>query len=120
VGLGGVRFALADAEELPFPDGAFTSLLCTNAFHHYPQPQRAVREMVRVLAPGGRLVIGDACSDLTTARITDLFLRRFEPGHVRLYRLTELGAFLHTAGLSEVRAKRLSGGGQAIVRGIAT
>jgi ubiquinone/menaquinone biosynthesis C-methylase UbiE len=118
-GRGGVRFALGDAEALPFADGAFTALLCTNAFHHYPRPERAVREMARVLAPGGRLVIGDASSDLTSARIADVFLRRFEPGHVRLYRLAELGGFLHAAGLSGVVAKRLSSGGQAIVRGVA-
>lgn len=118
-GRGVVRFALGDAEALPFADGAFTALLCTNAFHHYPQPERAVREMARVLAPGGRLVIGDASSDLTSARIADVFLRRFEPGHVRLYRLAELGGFLHAAGLSDVVAKRLSSGGQAIVRGVA-
>src|SRR5262245_32417625 len=115
----GVRFALADAEDLPFADAAFTALLCTNAFHHYPHPERAVREMKRVMAPGGRLVIGDASADDAAARIADVFLRRFEPGHVRLYRLAELGAFLHTAGLSGVVAKRLSSGGQAIVRGVA-
>jgi len=118
-GRGGLWFALGDAEALAFADGAFTALLCTNAFHHYPQPERAVREMARVLAPGGRLVIGDASADLTSARIADIFLRRFEPGHVRLYRLSELGSFLHAAGLSDVVAKQLSSGGQAIVRGVA-
>jgi len=114
-----VRFALADAERLPFGTDAFTAILCTNAFHHYPQPEKAVAEMARVLAPSGRLVIGDASADLMTARIADVFLRHFEPGHVRLYRLAELGALLHRAGFSHVSAKRLSGGGQAIVRGIA-
>jgi ubiquinone/menaquinone biosynthesis C-methylase UbiE len=118
-GIDRVRFALADAESLPFADGAFTALLCTNAFHHYPRPQRAVAEMTRVLAPGGRLVIGDASADLMTARIADVFLRHFEPGHVRLYRLAELGALMHGAGLLHVAAKRVSGGGQAIVRGVA-
>ena len=115
----GIRFALADAEDLPFADASFTALLCTNAFHHYPHPERVVREMRRVMSPGGRLVIGDASADEAAARIADVFLRRFEPGHVRLYRLAELGAFLHTAGLSRVAAKRLSNGGQAIVRAVA-
>ena len=114
-----VRFALADAERLPFGTDAFTAILCTNAFHHYPHPGRAVGEMARVLAPGGRLVIGDASADLMTARIADVFLRHFEPGHVRLYRLAELGALLHEAGLIQVSARRLSSGGQAIVRGVA-
>lgn len=71
----------------------------------------------RVLAPGGWLVIGDACSDLRSARFADRILRRLEPGHVRLYRSVELGSFLQRARLSDVRLRRLSGGGFAIVRG---
>jgi ubiquinone/menaquinone biosynthesis C-methylase UbiE len=112
-----VDFAIADAEDLPFRDGAFTAILCSNSFHHYPDPIRAVREMVRVLERGGRLVIGDACSDLVAARIADVFLRRFEPGHVRLHRSAEIGSFAQAAGLTDLMLRRLSGGGFAIVRG---
>jgi len=118
-GLANVHFEIADSEHLPFDDGAFTAVVCSNSFHHYPDPGRAVGEMTRVLAPGGRLVLGDACSDRTAARIADVFLRRFEPGHVRLYRSDELGAFVRGAGLSRVELRRLSGDGFAIVRGVA-
>jgi ubiquinone/menaquinone biosynthesis C-methylase UbiE len=118
-GFANVHFEIADSEHLPFEDGAFTAVLCSNSFHHYPDPARAVREMARVLAPGGRLVIGDACSDRAAARVADMFLRRFEPGHVRLYRSDELGSFVRNAGLSRVELKRLSDGGFAIVRGVA-
>jgi ubiquinone/menaquinone biosynthesis C-methylase UbiE len=116
-GVGNVRFEVGDAEEQSFDDGAFTAVLCSNSFHHYPDPARAVAEMARVLAPGGRLVIGDACSDLVAARIADVFLRWFEPGHVHLHRSVELGRFVQSAGLSGVMLKSLSGGGFAIVRG---
>lgn len=118
-GVENVRFLVADSEQLPFGDGAFTAVLCSNSFHHYPDPLRAVREMGRVLATGGRLVIGDACADLRTARIADAVLRRIEPGHVRLYGSSELGSFLQRAGISRVMLRKLSGGGFAIVRGIA-
>jgi len=118
-GVQNVRFVIADSEQLPFDDGAFTAVLCSNSFHHYPDPLRAVREMGRVLASGGRLVIGDACADLRTARIADAVLRRIEPGHVRLYGSSELGSFLQRAGISHVMFRKLSGGGFAIVRGIA-
>ena len=117
-GIGNVRFDVADAERLPFDDGEFTAVLCSNAFHHYPDPERAVGEMRRMLAAGGRLVIGDACSDLRPARIADAFLRRIEPGHVRLYRSLELAAFLQRGGLSRVMLRKLSGGGFALVRGV--
>ena len=114
-----VRFLVADSEQLPFDDGEFTAVLCSNSFHHYPDPLRAVREMARVLASDGRLVIGDASADLATARIADAVLRRIEPGHVRLYRSSELGSFLQRSGFSRVMLRKLSGGGFAIVRGTA-
>jgi ubiquinone/menaquinone biosynthesis C-methylase UbiE len=117
-GIENLRFELADAERLPFADAEFTALMCSNAFHHYPDPSRAVSEMARVVAPGGRVVIGDACSDLLAARIADAFLRRAEPGHVRLYRSAELGAFLLDAGFTKVMLRRLVRGGFAIVRGV--
>ena len=117
-GLGNVDFAIADAERLPFPDGAFTAVLCTLSFHHYPNPSVAVAEMARVLEPGGRLAIGDACGDLLAARVADVFLRRFEPGHVKLYRSRELGELLHGAGLRRVEHRGLRNGGLAIVRGV--
>lgn len=31
-----VRFVVADSEQLPFGDGVFTAVLCSNSFHHYP------------------------------------------------------------------------------------
>ena len=113
-----LAFEVADVEHLPFPDGRFTAVLCSNAFHHYPDPAGAAAEMSRVLAPGGRLALGDATSDLRSARIADRFLRWFEPGHVRLYRAAELGAFVQAAGLERVQLRRLSDGGFAIVRGV--
>jgi ubiquinone/menaquinone biosynthesis C-methylase UbiE len=118
-GVENVRFVIADSEQFPFDDGEFTAVLCSNSFRHYPDPLPAVREMARVLATDGRLVIGDACADLATARIADAVLRRIEPGHVRLHRSSELGSFLQRSGLSRVMLRKLSGGGFAIVRGIA-
>lgn len=117
-GVENLRFEIAPSDRLPFEDGGFTALLCSNAFHHFPAPAAAIEEMVRVLAAGGRLVLGDACSDVLAARIADVFLRRFEPGHVRLYRSSELGSFLLDAGLQRVMIRRLSRGGFAILRGV--
>lgn len=51
------RFAAADAVQLPFRDGAFSSVFVRDLLHHLPQPAAALREAVRVLQPGGRLCL---------------------------------------------------------------
>lgn len=48
----------ADAAALPFPDGSFDAVLCVNTIYFWPEPDRVLREMHRVLRPGGRLVLG--------------------------------------------------------------
>ena len=50
-----VRWSKARAEELPFPDGAFEVVLCVGVLHHLRDPVRALRELRRVLKPGGWL-----------------------------------------------------------------
>jgi SAM-dependent methyltransferase len=47
-----------DALRLPFANGAFDALVSTEAFHWFPDQAAAVAEFHRVLAPGGRLLIG--------------------------------------------------------------
>ena len=47
---------LAAVEELPVEDGAFDLVLCTQVLEHCDDPVRAVRELRRVTAPGGRVL----------------------------------------------------------------
>ena len=43
--------------EIPFPDGAFDVVLSTEVIEHTPDPERGVRELCRVVKPGGTLVL---------------------------------------------------------------
>jgi SAM-dependent methyltransferase len=47
---------VGDAQELPFSDGTFDTVVAAWMLYHVPDPDRAIGEMARVLAPGGRLV----------------------------------------------------------------
>lgn len=47
----------ADAGRLPFRDGSVDAVVVVDALHHLPDPERAVREAARVVAPGGAVVV---------------------------------------------------------------
>ena len=75
-----VRFERAEAEDLPFLDGAFDVVLCGLGLMYVPDPVGALREMRRVLVPGGRVAVAvwgarRACGwaeifPITDARVT--------------------------------------------------
>jgi SAM-dependent methyltransferase len=48
---------LGDAQALGLRDSAFEVVLCTEVLEHLPEPQRAIDEVFRVLAPGGTLLL---------------------------------------------------------------
>jgi len=52
-----VRWQEADAQLLPFPDGSFDRVICQLGLQYFPDRPAAVREMRRVLRPGGRAVV---------------------------------------------------------------
>jgi ubiquinone/menaquinone biosynthesis C-methylase UbiE len=92
-----VEFLVADAEALPF-HATFTALLCTTSFHHYPDPERAVAEMARVLTPAGRIVIADMMSDRLIMRVLDQVLRRTKRSHIGCQRSSGLARLLTAVG----------------------
>ncbi|MFE7718826.1 class I SAM-dependent methyltransferase [Nocardia rhizosphaerihabitans] len=52
-----VGYVRGDARTLPFADGTFDAVCCFGALYLIPDPIAATREMIRVLAPGGRIAI---------------------------------------------------------------
>jgi SAM-dependent methyltransferase len=91
----------ADALSLPFDDGAFDAVCCFAALHLVPEPIGVLREMVRVLAPGGRIAV------LTSyGRESFLVRKTIALGAticgVRVFDRTTVPAFLAAAGLVDI------------------
>jgi ubiquinone/menaquinone biosynthesis C-methylase UbiE len=77
----------ADATALPFPDGAFDTVLSWVMLHHTVEWEKALAEAIRVLQPGGQLVGYDL---LSTAPLR--LLHRDDGDHLRMIRLSEFRA----------------------------
>jgi ubiquinone/menaquinone biosynthesis C-methylase UbiE len=80
VPLGHVSWQKADAQALPFPDGAFDAVVCQFGVMFFPDKQKAYREARRVLKSGGHFIFNvwdkiehNEFADLVTAAVTDMF-----------------------------------------------
>ena len=65
----GISAVQALAEQLPFASNSIPKILIVDAFHHFARQEMAAKELMRVLAPGGRLVIEEPDLRTTGAKI---------------------------------------------------
>ncbi len=80
-----IEYHHADGASLPLPDGSVDAAFANMYLHHCPDPLVAIHEMVRVLRPGGRLVITDLDTHAYDRFKTDMAdeWMGFERGQVR-------------------------------------
>jgi SAM-dependent methyltransferase len=52
-----VSFTVADLTRLPYADASFDAAVCGWVIEHLPDPRHGLRELARVLAPGGKLLL---------------------------------------------------------------
>jgi ubiquinone/menaquinone biosynthesis C-methylase UbiE len=75
-----VSWQKADAQALPFPDGAFDAVVCQFGVMFFPDKQKAYREARRVLKPGGHFIFSvwdrlehNEFADLVNTAVADMF-----------------------------------------------
>ncbi len=88
-----------DGERLPFADGLFDCVICTETLEHVPDDRVVARELVRVLRSGGVLVV--SVPDEHSERLLWRFSPRYRTtpgGHVRIYRREEIARLLRESG----------------------
>jgi len=71
-----VTFTVADVAALPFMDGEFDLIVSSMSLHHWSEPAAGVRDLRRVLRPGGRMWIYDARMALRRGEVPGIPSRR--------------------------------------------
>ncbi|HTW90198.1 MAG TPA: class I SAM-dependent methyltransferase [bacterium] len=90
-------FHTASAESLPLPDASVEVVITTMSFHHWKDRAAGVREIARVLRPGGRFCLADATLPAWLARLTH---------HMEGNSFATWRALVESAGLSVAAQKR--------------
>jgi ubiquinone/menaquinone biosynthesis C-methylase UbiE len=103
-----IETSAGPAEELPFADASVDLVVTRYSAHHWLDVRRALREVARVLRPGGTLVVIDVLASenplMDTVLQTVEILR--DESHVRDYRESEWRALFKAAHFSEPTANR--------------
>jgi SAM-dependent methyltransferase len=90
-----------DATAMPFGDGAFDRVIAAEVLEHVPADQRALREIARVLRPGGLLAVTvPAWLPERVCWALSAEYHNVPGGHVRIYTRPELETKLRRAGLT--------------------
>ena len=88
----------APAERLPFDDTSFDAVVTLSALHHWPEPERGLAEMARVVTAGGGLVVTDWYRESWPMRLMDAWLRLRDAAHHRALTRRELAGLAAGAG----------------------
>jgi SAM-dependent methyltransferase len=99
---GRAEVRVGDVLQMPYDDGEFDVVLASEILEHVPQDERAIAELVRVLAPGGVLAVTVPrwLPERVCWALSDEYHAN-EGGHVRIYRADELAAKVVATGMEE-------------------
>ncbi|MED5541504.1 MAG: class I SAM-dependent methyltransferase [Actinomycetota bacterium] len=92
----------ADALKLPFADGTFDRIICSEVLEHIPDDHTAIGELARVLRPGGSiaLTVPAWVAEKICWKLNDEYhAPKAVGGHVRIYRRSQLRSKIRQVGL---------------------
>ncbi len=102
-------FIVANAESIPLDDDFFDIIICTNSFHHYLHPDKAMEEIYRLLKPCGKIYILDPTADNLAIKLADKIIKILEPAHVKIYSTRDFKELMTKAGLAYAGNHKIQG-----------
>lgn len=99
---------IGDSEYMPWEDDFFDVIVCNASFHHYPNPEKVLFEMKRVLKSNGLLIIGDPTAPVIGRQILNLFCKVSNNGDYRVYSKKEIEALLIKCGFEPFNFKKIN------------
>jgi ubiquinone/menaquinone biosynthesis C-methylase UbiE len=102
-----IWYIIADAESLPFLNETFDAVTCRIAAHHFPNPENFIREVNRILRPGGKFVLIDNVSpeDQQLDQFMNTLEKLRDESHVRCHTIPEWKGWLHHWGFEERKSR---------------
>ncbi|BDR70552.1 S-adenosylmethionine-dependent methyltransferase [Clostridium tetani] len=93
---------LGDSENMPYKDEFFDVVICTDSFHHYPNPLNVLKEIHRTLKERGVLIICDYWTYFPKRQFMNLFIPFSKDGDVRIYSQKEICNLLQRANFKDI------------------
>lgn len=104
--LNNVSWDIGNVLSLPYKDGTFSVVVSRYTFHHFLDPKAVLQEMVRVVAPKGRVAVIDVfTSSLEQSAEYDRVEKLRDPSHVHTLTLQQLQDVAASVGLEKLAVK---------------
>jgi ubiquinone/menaquinone biosynthesis C-methylase UbiE len=103
-----IELKIGDSEQLPWENNIFDAIICTDSFHHYPEPKKALREMARVLDTDGHMIIADPWIITPFRQVTNLLLKYSSSGDFKIYSKAEISKLLFESGFDDIEWTRIN------------
>lgn len=99
---------IGDSECIPWGSDFFDVVVCNASFHHYPNPEKVLLEMKRVLKNNGTLIIGDPTGPIIIRQMLNIFCKISSNGDYWIYSKKEIEKLLIKCGFEPFDFKMIN------------
>ncbi|MBI5659778.1 MAG: class I SAM-dependent methyltransferase [Nitrosomonadales bacterium] len=111
----GMKTYTGDLVACALPGSSYDAITMSHAIEHLYDPENTLKECLRILKPGGKLVVVTPNADSMGAALFGAFWRGWEPPrHLQIFSVKTLADFLHKAGFN-INEIRTSSAGAAVI-----